>query len=181
MRACCLGILLVLIFAAPCLAAESPTSAEDVVAAARAQATEQHKNIFLIFGASWCGWCRKLDAFLASPQVKPIIEKHFVIARVTVAEEFGRGNPLLNSPGGEDLVLKLGGEKSSVPFVAFLDQNGELIINSLRPVGNQAEGENIGFPTEPEEIDWFLAMLRKATADLTLHDAHVIEKSLRAQ
>ena len=172
--------MFVLTFATPGVAAEKPPRAEEVLAEARAQATEQHKNIFLIFRASWCGLCRELDAFLASSQVNPIIVKHFVIARLTVGEEFG-GNPKLNSPGAEKHILKLGGVTGSVPFFAFLDPKGELIINSRRPVKNKADSGNIGFPTEPDEIDWFLTMLRKGAPALTLEDARVIEKSLRNQ
>jgi len=103
---------------------------------------------------------------------------YFVIARLTVAEELG-GNPQLNSPGAEKLILKLGGVLGSVPFVAFLDPNGELIINSCRPVKNKADGGNIGYPDEPGEIDWFLSMLKKGAPALTLEDARVIEKLLR--
>ena len=30
-------------------------------------AAAENKAIFVHFGASWCGWCRKLDAFLERP------------------------------------------------------------------------------------------------------------------
>ncbi len=179
MRGSFFGLMLVLMFAVPSLAAESPTSAEEVLAQARAQAAEQHKTIFLIFSASWCGYCRKLDAFLARPEVNPIITRHFVIARLSVSEEYRRVNPQPNSPGAEELDLKLGGPKGPVPFFALLDPRGELIINSCRPVKDKAAGENIGFPIEPDEIDWFMTMLRKGAPGLTVNEARVIENSLR--
>jgi thiol-disulfide isomerase/thioredoxin len=160
------------------LGAGKPPRAEEVLAAARERATEQHKNILVIFSASWCEPCRELEAFLDSSQINPIIAKHFVIARLTTAEEFG-GNPKLNTPGAERLILKLGGVLGSLPFFAFLKPNGELIINSRRPVKNKADSGNIGFPTEPDEIDWFMIMLKKGAPTLTVDDEHVIGTSLR--
>lgn len=179
MRTSLLGLMLGLMLAGSGLAAETPPGAEEVLAQARVQAAEQHKNIFLIFGASWCGYCRKLDALLARPEVSPIIARHFVIARLSVSEEYRQVNPRPNSPGAEELVSKLGGPKGPVPFFALLDPNGELIINSCRPVKDKADGENIGFPVEPVEIDWFMTMLRKGAPDLTAEDARQIENSLR--
>jgi thioredoxin-related protein len=181
MRANFLGLMLLLMFAGSSLAAETPPGADQVLAQARMQASEQHKNIFLIFSASWCGYCRKLDALLASPEVNPIIARHYVIARLSVSEEYRRVNPKPNSPGAEELVSKLGGPKGPVPFFAFLDSNGKLIINSCRPVKDKPAGENIGFPVEPNEIAWFMTMLRKGAPDLTRDEALVIESSLRNQ
>lgn len=43
-----------------------------------------------------------------------------------------------------------------IPWFAFLDAKGEVIVTSDGPNGN------IGYPAKPEEINHFLAMLRKA-------------------
>jgi thioredoxin-related protein len=43
--------------------AETP-SAEQVLATAKTRAAAEQKAIFVHFGASWCGWCNKLDAYL---------------------------------------------------------------------------------------------------------------------
>ena len=178
MRRRSVGLIIVSIFAVASVAAEKPPRAEEIFAGARAQAAEQHKNVFIIFGASWCGPCHELESFLANTQVNPIIAKHFVIARVTIAEEFG-GNPKLNNPGGEKLFRKLGGEWGKVPFFAFVDPEGELIINSRKPAKKKGDSGDIGFPTEPDEIDWFLTMLRKGAPGLSPEDARAIENTLR--
>lgn len=87
----------------------------------------------------------------------------------------------LNNPRGKELQARLGAKDSSLPFFAFLDANGLLIVNSLRPVAGRAEGANIGHPFEPEEVDWFMVMLKKAAAQLSPEEARVVEAYLRNQ
>ncbi|MGA7791436.1 MAG: hypothetical protein WCA19_00265 [Candidatus Acidiferrales bacterium] len=48
-----------------------------------------------------------------------------------------------------------GGASGGVPFLVFLDAQGRLLINSNRPVKRKSNGENIGYPALPVEIDWF--------------------------
>lgn len=61
----------------------------------------------------------------------------------------------------------------------FLDSEGALIVNSNRPSRKRKTGENIGYPLAPEEIDWFMIMIKKAAPALTEPDAAVIEAWLR--
>ncbi|HEY1219455.1 MAG TPA: thioredoxin family protein, partial [Bryobacteraceae bacterium] len=49
------------------MAVETAPPASVVMDAARTAAAAQHKSIFLIFHASWCGWCKKLDQFIEIP------------------------------------------------------------------------------------------------------------------
>jgi len=158
--------------------AQPRPSADEVLAAAKIDAAAQHKNIFLVFGASWCPPCRELDSFMADREIRPILEKYFVLAHLSVFEQRGK-HPEWNNPGGEKLVADFGGEAGGVPFLVFLDAQGHPLINSNRPVKGKAKGENVGYPALPDEIDWFMSMLRQTLPSLTAPDARAIEIWLR--
>ncbi|HET7840069.1 MAG TPA: thioredoxin family protein [Terriglobia bacterium] len=163
-----------------CVAAFSvpPPTADQIMADARAQAASQNKSILLIFHASWCSWCRQFEKFISSRDVEPIISRHFVIARVDVQERGDKKS--LDTPGGDELMAAMGGgDAGGLPFFAFVDSNGKLIVNSLRPAGGKSE--NIGHPVAPEEVDWFMTMLAKAVPGLTKPESRAVERYLRNQ
>src|SRR5437016_5806599 len=82
-------------------------SADDLLAPAKAKASAEKKAIFLHFGASWCGWCKKLDAFLVRRDIKPVFEKYFLPVKLVVQEN--EKNKALENPGADALLKKLGG------------------------------------------------------------------------
>lgn len=151
--------------------AEAP-SADQLLGQAEATATAEHKAIFVHFGASWCGFCKRFDRFLEQPDIKPVFNKYFVPVKLVV-DEFSK-NKALDNPGGDALMKKLGGP-SGMPYSAFVDAHGELIINAICPTNNI----NIGFPGEPWEVDWFVVMMRKAAPQMSDDDVKVIETALR--
>ena len=168
-----------LLFAAAVLApANEPRSADEIINHAATQAASAHQAVWVIFHASWCGWCRKLDSFIESAEVKPIIEKYFVIARIDVQETKEKND--LNTPGGDDLMKRLGGP-AGLPFFAFMDARGAMLVNSMRPGDNGKKPENIGHPAQPEEVDWFLVMLHKAVPQMTSEESATLERWLRNQ
>ena len=79
------------------------------------------------------------------------------------------------------LLLKKIGGPSGLPFSAFLDVKGALILNSKRPSEKNGAGDNIGHPMEDKEIDWFITMMKKAAPSMATEDAKAIESVLRAQ
>jgi hypothetical protein len=92
-----------------------------------------------------------------------------------VVHEFGE-KASLDNPGGQELEARLGGKDAGLPFFAFLDGGGGMIVNSIRPAAGVA---NIGYPGEPEEIDWFMVMLGKAAPGMPPAESAVIEQWLR--
>jgi phosphoribosylaminoimidazole carboxylase (NCAIR synthetase) len=80
-----------------------------------------------------------------------------------------------DDPGAKELEKRLGGP-SGLPFFAFVDNQGKLIVNSLAP-----KTGNIGHPAEPHEIDYFLEMVKKAAPRMTSEELATLEKPLRAQ
>jgi hypothetical protein len=171
-----LSIAVSILFLAPICAPPQP-SANDILKSAQAQAGSQHKLVFLILGSSWCGPCHRLDRMLAAPEVHPILEKYFVIAKVSVLEEKGN-HPDLNTPGGNDLWKKLA-NNHGVPYFVFEDADGKILVTSDRPVANQPHGANVGYPDYPEEIDWFISMLKTAIPSISSEESHAIDAWLR--
>ncbi len=159
------------------LQAATPT-ADELMAAAGVKATGSNKTIYVRFSASWCGWCKRHDAFLARPDVKPVFEKYFVPVKLIVQESEAHKSD--ENPGADQWLVKMGGPEG-LPYSAFVDAKGALIVNSKRPTGKGTEARNIGHPFAPEEVDWFVAMMKKAAPSMTADDLKTLETALRSQ
>jgi len=162
--------------------AEKPPKADHVISEAKARAATQHKAIFLIFGASWCPGCHTMDSFLKDPEVAAIFDKYFVIAELNVAEDLG-GHAERNNAGSLELLEKYGGVSRSgdvgLPYFVVLDSKGSALVTSNRAGKGKDPSQAIGFPTEPEEIRWFVEMMKRGADALTADEARIIEEKLR--
>lgn len=149
----------------------------DTLAKAKTRAASEKKAIYVHFGASWCSWCRKHDAFLESAEVKAVFEKYFVPVKVVVQESDEHKSE--NTPGGAALLVRSGGTDEGLPFLAFFDANGKLIINSKAPGEAGKPNSNIGHPSAPAEIAWFSKMMKTAAPTMSTQDVSTIEEALR--
>ena len=157
------------LLAASPASAESP-SAEQLLSQAKTKAAAERKAIFVHFGASWCGWCRRLDAFLKQPDIQPVFEKYFIPVKLVVQES--DKNKALENAGAAALLQQWGGP-AGLPYSVFLDDRGALIVNSKR------QGQNIGHPVQPDEIDWFVQMMKQAAPKMAEGDLKTIETALK--
>jgi hypothetical protein len=104
---------------------------------------------------------QELDAGLEDPGVKPIIEANYVITHLVVMES--KEKKILENPGGAEIMKDLGGEKSGLPFYAFIDGKGKMIVNS----NAMPKDQNIGYPAAKEEIAVFEGLLKKSAKHMT--------------
>jgi thiol-disulfide isomerase/thioredoxin len=161
------------------LAAEAPPSAEVLLRQAHATAQASHRTVLVAFHASWCPWCRRLEATLNRPAVKPIMDRHFVIQWLTVQERGPKKE--LDNPGAAELYQKwTGGVKSGIPFYLVLDAQGQLKSSSIRALKPGEPADNLGYPGSPDEIQGFLALLKDGAPALTATETDTLARELDA-
>jgi len=157
------------------VSAQSPSPASGkILAAAYSKAAKEKKNVLIIFHASWCSWCKKMDASINDETCKSLFEKNYVITHLTVDEDKNKKH---HENKGADLVRKkYHGEDAGLPFWIIMDKNGKLLGDSfLRKEGESTSGpgENVGCPAEEKEVTAFIALLKK-TSKLTDDELKII-------
>ncbi|MBP8300121.1 MAG: DUF255 domain-containing protein [Planctomycetes bacterium] len=147
--------------------AAKPLVASEVLAAALATAKQDKKRVFLHFGAPWCGWCHRLEDWMARPEIAALLGKDFVDTKIDNDRMVG----------GKDVYtaqLAAAQQKAGgIPWFVFLDHDGKLLAHSNGPKGNT------GFPAQPEEIEHFVAMLKSVKVNLTDADIATLAASLQ--
>ncbi|CAN5377584.1 hypothetical protein BH11ARM1_BH11ARM1_13100 [soil metagenome] len=141
----------------------APRTATEIIKGAQSQARIDKKNVMVIFHASWCGWCKKLDAYMATPVMKELLDKNYVIVHLDVLEDDAHKN--LENPEGMDYMTRFNGKNSGLPFTAIMTADGRMVANS----NAEKDGTtgNIGYPAAKGEIDWYIKMLKKTAPYMT--------------
>ena len=138
---------------------EAQKLVDDAVAAAK----KDGKQVFLHFGAPWCGWCHKLEDWMARPEIAAILAKDFIDLKIDTDRTIG---------GGE-LKSKLAGpDGGGIPWFAVLECCGKVVVDSNGPKGN------VGFPYQPDEVAYFGQILKKAASNMTQADIDTLLASL---
>src|SRR5579875_907445 len=135
------NFILIIIFSLSILTmnAQEVLPANIVMKEAYSKAAKEHKNVMVIFHASWCGWCHKMDSSLNDASVKNFFDNNYVIVHLTVHESKGKEN--LENPGALEMLTKYKGEGLGIPFWLVFDKNGNLLGDALlKP------GVNVGCP-----------------------------------
>lgn len=124
-----------------------PKDAQVVLQAALSRAASEDKKVFLTFGAPWCGWCHKLEDFLARPEIGVILTRDFVVLKVDVDR----------MTSGKDVMKKYRPEEpGGIPWFTVLDAKGDKLATSDLLEG---QNKNVGYPAEPKEINAFMSMV----------------------
>lgn len=140
---------------------------------AMAQAKKEKKNVFVMYHASWCSWCKKMEANMQNEAIKPFFDKNYVTTFLTVQE---RKDKSLENPGADEILKKYKADQSGIPFWQIYDADGKLLADSF-----DAKGQNLGCPATKEEVAEFTDKLKK-TSSLTekqrkkIEDVFVLKK-----
>lgn len=107
-------ILLVCLLLMTSQIAKSQESADAIIKKAQVTAKKEGKHIFVLFHASWCGWCKKMDNNMMSDKTKALFEGEYIIKHLTVQES--KKNKNLENPGAQELLVSLAPNKIGVIF-----------------------------------------------------------------
>lgn len=138
-------------------------SAESLLNDALARAKAEDKRVLLHFGAPWCPWCHRLEAWAARPDVQPILARDFVDLKIDTDR----------TVGGKDVLRRFNADGGGgIPWIAVLDPAGKVVVTSNGPDGN------IGHPAKDEEIAHFIDMMKKSALRMTDDEMTALRASL---
>jgi thiol-disulfide isomerase/thioredoxin len=141
-------------------AQEAVRNTDDILKEAYQRAAREKKNVFVMFHASWCGWCHKMDTAMNDRQLKKFFDDNYVITHLVVYESKDKTN--LENPGALELLTKYKGNDQGIPYWMVFDKNGRLLGDSqMRPsgAGPSTAGKNTGCPASIEEVAHFIKVL----------------------
>lgn len=146
-------------------AQEKVLPASEIMDDAYAQAARENKKVFVMFHASWCGWCHRMDSLMNAPETKALFDENFVIRHLVTGERGAK--KYLDNPGAAEMMKKYNGENQGIPYWLIFSEKGKLLGDSRMPATDPKTGKkikaNTGCPADPREVDYFIKLLKKTT------------------
>lgn len=141
--------------------AQSSQPADELLKEACAKAAKENKNVFVIFTASWCGWCHKMKNSMEDEDLKKYFEDSFITLYFVVDESGDKKN--LETPGAAAFRTKYGGDNQGIPYWIVFNKDGIRIGDSMKPDGSPTGRINTGCPADEAEVDYFISVLKTTT------------------
>lgn len=157
------------------LSQSQPPSADKLMSDAYELAKKENKNIIVIFHASWCGWCHKMDKSMNDGDCKKLFDDNYITVHMVVDESKDKTN--LETPGGDEFKEKYSGKDMGLPYWLVFDKDGNLLANARMTEGPEA-GQNTGCPASEPEVNYFIKVLKK-TSHLKDEELETIRKRFR--
>ena len=143
-------------------------TAKEIMNTAYQSAKKENKNVFLMFTASWCTWCHRMDENIRDKLCKEFFDTNYIITHLSVNES--KESKHLENPGAHVFLVKLKGKNQGIPFWVIFDVNGNVLENSL-----DSNGSNLGCPATKEEVNQFMSKL-KNTSELNEKQLEIINE-----
>ena len=159
--------------------AQTVASADEVMKAAYQKAATENKNVLLMFHASWCVWCHRMDSSINDPSCRNFFDENFIVEHLTVDESKDKKN--LENPGADEMRKKYGGDGLGIPYWLIFDKKGKLLADSrVREDANvkSKPGDNSGCPASEKEVAYFIKVLKK-TSNMNAAQEAAITKRFR--
>jgi hypothetical protein len=126
---------------------------------ALAKAGRDNKHVLLDESAPYCPWCIKLSKYIEANHT--LLDKGFVC--LTLDRRFAHGAQIL---------ARLHSKDFSTPWIAILARDGKVLAAS------DSQGENFGYPNDPQGIRQWEQMLRIAAPRLGEADIRQLVNAL---
>ena len=152
-------------------------SADEIVMNACKQAAKENKKVLVMFHASWCVWCHKMDSSMNDASCKKFFDNNFVIAHLVIMESADKKN--LENPAAMETLTSYHGDGKGIPFWVIIDKDGNLLADSqIRPDGAdlKTKGENMGCPATEDEVKAFITVLKKTTKITSAEEAAIVKR-----
>ncbi|MBK6938394.1 MAG: thioredoxin family protein [Chitinophagaceae bacterium] len=170
------AILFVLFFSLKLTAQHTPVTAAVILQEAGTLAANEKKNVFVIFTASWCIWCKKMDKSMNDPLCKNYFNDNYIIRHLVVDESPDKKH--LENAGADSLRKVYHGDGQGIPFWLIFDKDGKLLADSNMPGVMAGEAMNTGCPASEKEVNYFIKRLAE-TSRFTPEQLALIYKRFR--